>query len=106
VPFALFVFARAVNINACRRCGDRVWRTSMRVEIVGPYQVELSAMQFIHNGGWAAFAAVRKLDDGAEVAVHVLPFQHVVDHTVFATEAAAIAAARGAVFEVIGPQVG
>ena len=34
----------------------------MRVEIVGPYQVELSAMQFIHNGGWAAFAAVRKLD--------------------------------------------
>ena len=78
----------------------------MRVEMFGPYQVELSAMQFIHNGGWAAFAAVRKLDDGAEVAVHVLPFQHVVDHTVFATEAAAIAAARGVAFAVIGPQAG
>ncbi|AXF00582.1 hypothetical protein [Paraburkholderia hospita] len=76
----------------------------MRVEFFGPYQVELSAMQFIHNGGWAAFAAVRKLDDGADVPVHVLPFQHVVDHTVFATEAAAIAAARGVAVAVIGPQ--
>ncbi|BCZ81461.1 hypothetical protein BZM27_40375 [Paraburkholderia steynii] len=76
----------------------------MRVEMFGPYQVELSAMQFIHNGGWAAFAAVRKLDDGADVPVHVLPFQHVVDHTVFATEAAAIDAARGVVVAVIGPQ--
>ena len=76
----------------------------MRVEIFGPYQVELSAMQFIHNGGWAAFAAVRKLDDGADVSVHVLPFQHVVDHTVFATEAAAIDAARGVAVAVIGAQ--
>jgi hypothetical protein len=73
----------------------------MRVENFGSYQVELSARQFIHNGGWAAFAAVRKLDDGADVVVHVLPFQQVVDHTVFATEAAAIAAARGAVVEMI-----
>ncbi|MEI6003274.1 hypothetical protein H3V53_41215 [Paraburkholderia bengalensis] len=76
----------------------------MRVETFGPYQLELSAMQFIHNGGWAAFACVRMLDDGAEAPVHVLPFQQVVDHTVFATEAAAIAAARGAAFAVIGPQ--
>ncbi|CAG9235391.1 hypothetical protein PSAB6_620026 [Paraburkholderia sabiae] len=76
-------------------------RISMRVENFGPYQLELSAMQFIHNGGWAAFASVRKLDDGAEAAVPVLPFQQVVDHTVFATEAAAIAAARGAVVAMI-----
>jgi len=68
----------------------------MRVENFGPYELELSAMQLIHNGGWAAFAAVRKLDDGADAPVHVLPYQHVVAHTVFATEAAAIAAARGA----------
>jgi hypothetical protein len=76
----------------------------MRVETFGPYQLELSAMQFIHNGGWAAFAAVRKLDDGADAPVHVLPYQQVVDHTVFATEAAAIAAARGVAFALIGPQ--
>ena len=76
----------------------------MRVETFGPYQLELSAMQFIHNGGWAAFAAVRKLEDGADVPVHVLPYQQVVDHTVFATEAAAVAAARGVAFALIGPQ--
>jgi hypothetical protein len=72
----------------------------MRVENFGPYELELSARQFIHNGGWAAFAAVRKLDDG-DVVVAVLPFQQVADHTVFATEAAAIAGARGAVVEII-----
>ncbi|MBP0596242.1 hypothetical protein J8I87_42965 [Paraburkholderia sp. LEh10] len=76
----------------------------MRVETFGPYQLELSARQFIHNGGWAAFAAVRKLDDGAQAAVHVLPYQQVADHTVFATEAAAIAAARGVVVAMIAPQ--
>ena len=76
----------------------------MRVEMFGAYQLELSARQFINHGGWAAFASARKLDDGADVPVHVLPFQHVVDHTVFATEAAAIDAARGVVVAVIGPQ--
>lgn len=75
----------------------------MRVEKFGPYQLELSAMQFIHNGGWAAFAAIHKLDDGAEVLVSVLPYQQVVDHTVFASEAAAIAAARGVAFALLQP---
>ena len=76
----------------------------MRVENFGPYQVELSARQFIHNGGWAAFASVRKLDDGADVPISVLPFQHVAEQVVFATEAAAIDAARGAVVELIATQ--
>lgn len=73
----------------------------MRVETFGAYQVELSARQFISHGGWAAFASVRKLDDGAEAPVHVVPFQQVAEYAVFATEAAAIDAARGAVVEMI-----
>jgi hypothetical protein len=75
----------------------------MRVETFGPYQLELSAMQFIHNGGWAAFAAIHKLDDGADAPVNVLPYQQVVDHKVFASEAAAIAAARGVAFALLEP---
>ncbi|MDE1182428.1 hypothetical protein [Paraburkholderia sp.] len=67
----------------------------MRVEILGPYEVELSAMQFIHNGAWAAFAAIHAHEDGSDAPVDVLPFQQVVEHAVFESEAAAIAAARG-----------
>ncbi len=66
----------------------------MRVETLGPYQLELSAMQFIQHGGWAAFAAIRTKDEGADAPVDVLPFQQVVDNEIFESEAAAITAAR------------
>ncbi|QGZ61677.1 hypothetical protein [Paraburkholderia acidisoli] len=67
----------------------------MHTETLGHYEVELSARQLIHNGGWAAFAAIHAraepTDDGAST-----PFSREwrVDETVFASEAAAIEGAR------------
>ncbi|MEM5331051.1 hypothetical protein VSR34_31295 [Paraburkholderia sp. JHI2823] len=68
----------------------------MHTEKLGRFEVELSARQLIHNGGWAAFAAIRTLAAAADDPAAVLSRQLVVDETVFASEAAAIAGAREA----------
>ncbi|CAD6535769.1 hypothetical protein LMG27952_03067 [Paraburkholderia hiiakae] len=69
----------------------------MHTERLGHFEVELSARQMIHNGGWAAFAAIHAVEAAAdEPAAAVFPRQWVVDETVFESEAAAIAGcARG-----------
>ncbi|MDG0024061.1 hypothetical protein [Trinickia sp. Y13] len=68
---------------------------AMQVEILGPFRLELSAMQLIENGGWTAYAAVRNADDSeTRERVSLLPYQRVVGDAVFASEAAALAAAR------------
>ncbi|WP_322009425.1 hypothetical protein [Paraburkholderia sp. J12] len=67
----------------------------MHTETLGHYEVELSARQLIHNGGWAAFAAVHELAEdtrGGELAGFV--WQQLGDETVYASEAAALAGAR------------
>jgi hypothetical protein len=72
----------------------------MHTEVVGHYQVELSARQIIDHGGWAAFAAIHEVPDddvqSSQVSAQatVFPIQRVVDETVFESEAAAIAGAR------------
>ncbi|WP_028204845.1 hypothetical protein [Paraburkholderia nodosa] len=69
----------------------------MHTERLGHFEVELSARQMIHNGGWAAFAAIHAVEPAADtLAAPVLPRQWVVDETVFESEAAAIAGAREA----------
>ncbi|WP_042268584.1 hypothetical protein [Paraburkholderia heleia] len=69
----------------------------MHTERLGHFEVELSARQMIHNGGWAAFAAIHAVEPAADAsAAAVLPRQWVVDETVFESEAAAIAGAREA----------
>ncbi|CAB3779121.1 hypothetical protein LMG28688_00731 [Paraburkholderia caffeinitolerans] len=77
----------------------------MHTERLGHYEVELSARQFIHNGGWAAFAAIhgqQDEDDEHAARAAVFPEQRVADETVFASEAAAIAGAREAALVVLG----
>ncbi len=76
----------------------------MRVEIVGPYRLELSAMQLIDNGGWTAYAAVRSADgeDADPPKISILPYQRVVDDAVFESEAAALAAARRVAIALVG----
>ncbi|HKT97717.1 MAG TPA: hypothetical protein VJS30_14475 [Paraburkholderia sp.] len=86
----------------------------MHTERLGHYEVELSARQFIHNGGWAAFAAIHACTDEPlalrgrhdehderDGGVAVFPEQRVADETVFASEAAAIAGARKAALAVL-----
>lgn len=69
----------------------------MHTERLGHYEVELSARQLIHNGGWAAFAAIHTVEvTDCDTQAAVFPHQWVVDETVFASEAAAIAGAREA----------
>jgi hypothetical protein len=69
----------------------------MHTERLGSYEVELSARQLIHNGGWAAFAAIHAVEAAAgDETEAVFPHQHVVDETIFASEAAAIDGARKA----------
>lgn len=65
----------------------------MHTEVLGHYQVELSARQIIDHGGWAAFAAIHELPDNDAHAT-IFPTQRVVDETVFESEEAAIAGAR------------
>ncbi|MFX1761862.1 hypothetical protein PWP93_04550 [Paraburkholderia sp. A1RI-2L] len=77
----------------------------MHTEKLGHYEVELSARQFIHNGGWAAFAAIHDPHGGRGEqtgCAAVLPEQRVADETVFASEAAAIAGARKAALAMLG----
>ena len=72
----------------------------MHTEVLGHYQVELSARQIIDHGGWAAFAAIHAVlpDDtpSLQAGAHatIFPTQRVVDETVFESEEAAIAGAR------------
>jgi hypothetical protein len=73
----------------------------MLIEVLGQYRVELSAMQLIHNGGWAAYAAIRTLAPDAQMQADLLPYQRVVDEAVFESEAAAIAGARGVAMAVL-----
>lgn len=67
----------------------------MHTETLGHYEVELSARQLIHNGGWAAFAAIHtRADHTEERASEAFSREWMVDETVFASEAAAIEGAR------------
>jgi hypothetical protein len=75
---------------------------AMRVEILGQYRLELSAMQLIDNGGWTAYAAVRGAEDEGQAQLNLLPYQRVVDDIVFASEASALAAARRIAIAVVG----
>ena len=74
----------------------------MHVEVLGQYRLELSAMQLIHNGGWAAYLAIRTVDENQQSQSGLLPYQHVVDEAVFESEAAAIAGARRAAMAMLG----
>lgn len=74
----------------------------MHTERLGHYEVELSARQFIHNGGWAAFAAIHDPHGEQTGFAAVFPEQRVADETVFASEAAAIAGARQAALVMLG----
>lgn len=65
----------------------------MHTEVLGHFQVELSARQIIDHGGWAAFAAIHEVPASDEQAT-IFPTQRVVDETVFESEEAAIAGAR------------
>ncbi len=71
---------------------------------MGPYRLELTAMQLIENGGWTAYAAVRSAEDKDvdEPKVSILPYQRVVDDAVFESEAAALAAARRVAIALVG----
>jgi len=78
----------------------------MQTERLGHYDVELSARQLIHNGGWAAFAAIHAPGDDAQNEAHdeaqaASPMPGMLDGAVFASEAAAIAGAREAALEFI-----
>ncbi|PXW27189.1 hypothetical protein [Paraburkholderia caballeronis] len=68
----------------------------MYTEVLGHYQVELSARQIIDHGGWAAFATIHEVPDEDACDAHraIFPTQQVVDETVFESEEAAIAGAR------------
>jgi hypothetical protein len=78
----------------------------MRVEIVGSYRLELSAMQLIDNGGWTAYAAVRSAEDEGKTQLNLLPYQRVVDDAVFESKAAALAAARRVAIALVGAMTG
>jgi hypothetical protein len=65
----------------------------MHTEVLGHYQVELSARQIIDHGGWAAFATIHEVPAGDNSAA-IFPMQRVVGETVFESEEAAIAGAR------------
>ncbi|HWX11222.1 MAG TPA: hypothetical protein VNZ04_04370 [Trinickia sp.] len=74
----------------------------MRVEILGQYRLELSAMQLIDNGAWTAYAAVRSAEEEDREQLNLLPYQRVVDDMVFESEASALAAARRVAIAVVG----
>lgn len=66
----------------------------MHTEVLGHFQVELSARQIIDHGGWAAFAAIHEIAAGTHAQFTIFPAQRVVDETVFESEEAAIDGAR------------
>jgi hypothetical protein len=71
------------------------------VEVLGQYQLELSAMQLIQNGGWVAYAAIRKVAESSRTRLNILPYQRIADDAVFESEAAAIAGARRAAMALL-----
>jgi hypothetical protein len=75
----------------------------MHIEVLGQYRLELSAMQLIHNGGWAAYLAIRTVDEHQQAQSSLLPYQHVIDEAVFESEAAAIAGARRVAMAMLSP---
>lgn len=72
----------------------------MHTEVLGHFQVELSARQIIDHGGWAAFATIHEVPEDhraparATAQATIFPMQQVVGETVFESEEAAIAGAR------------
>lgn len=75
----------------------------MHVEVLGKYRLELSARQWIHNGGWAAYVAIRTVEEDHLARPDLLPYQQLVDEAVFETEAAAIAGARRVAMALLTP---
>jgi hypothetical protein len=75
----------------------------MLIEVLGQYQLELSGMQLIQNGGWAAYAAIRTVAHSQDAQRSILSYQRVADDAVFVSEAAAIAGARRAAMELLAP---
>ena len=73
----------------------------MLIEVLGQYQLELSAMQLIQNGGWVAYAAIRKDAQSPRARLNILPYQRIADDAVFESEAAAIAGARRAAMALL-----
>ena len=77
----------------------------MHVEVLGQYRLELSAMQFIHHGGWAAYLAIRTIDENHQAQPGFLPYQQVVDEAIFESEAAAIDGARRVAMALLSPAI-
>ncbi|RDK02696.1 hypothetical protein [Paraburkholderia lacunae] len=75
----------------------------MHVEVLGKYRLELSARQWIHHGGWAAYVAIRTVEEDHLAQPDLLPYQQVVDGAVFESEAAAIAGARRVAMALLTP---
>jgi hypothetical protein len=73
----------------------------MHIETLGRYQLVLSAMQSIQNGGWTAYAAVRSMSTQTAEDAEILPYQRVESDTLYASEAAAIESARSAALQAI-----
>jgi hypothetical protein len=78
----------------------------MHIETLGRYQLVLSAMQSIQNGGWTAYAAVRTVTAPAAEDADILPYQRVETDTLYASEAAAIESARSAALQAIASGAG
>lgn len=66
----------------------------MHTEQLGHYEVELSARQLIHNGGWAGFASIHTRAPAQDADNAAFSREWMIDETVFASEAAAIEGAR------------
>ncbi|MGC2972048.1 hypothetical protein [Paraburkholderia aspalathi] len=77
----------------------------MHVELLGQYRLELSARQLIHNGGWTAYVAIRIAEENHPGQSDLLPYQQVVDETVFESEEAAIAGARRVGLALLSPSI-
>jgi hypothetical protein len=75
----------------------------MHIEVLGQYRLELSAMQLIHNGGWAAYFSIQTVEERLQAQPNLLPHRQVVDEVVFESEAAAIAGARRVAMALLGP---
>jgi hypothetical protein len=73
----------------------------MHIETLGRYQLVLSAMQSIQNGGWSAYAAVRSVTNEIMQEEDILPYQRVLGDTLYASEAAAIEGARSVALQAI-----
>ena len=73
----------------------------MHIETLGRYQLVLSAMQSIVNGGWTAYASVRTVTAQIAEDADILPYQRVESDTMYVSEADAIESARSAALQAI-----